>query len=222
MVHKLTQLIQSVPTMMTVFLPTMIARKLVKDDKLIEHFNEDKSLVRDRLQVITDVMTEFARICIESGSTGLFIATQETTSHDGWNPDIWSELALPFDKQIVDTLRTKAEFQVLHLHGDDIFFKDVLSKIRVDAINFHSFENFPQYFSSATMKNIFNGGLLGGLDKNHFLISSSIDESDENNLNKLISSLDPILDRIILAPNCVLPQSLSDDNLVNIVNKLRV
>ena len=221
-VHKLSKAIQNVPTMMTVFLPTMIARKLVKDDKIIEQFKEDKNLVKDRLQVITKVMTEFAKICIESGSTGLFIATQETTSHDGWNPVIWSELALPYDKKIVDNLRTKAEFQVLHLHGDDIFFKEVLRKLHVDAINFHSFPDFPQFFSSKTIKNIFHGGLLGGLEEKYFLNSSSIDESEGNTLNELISSMDPILDRIIIAPNCVLPQTLSGEQLVNIVNKLRV
>lgn len=221
LVKQLSKKLPDIPKMMTIFLPAMVARKLVSNDQLINQFNEEKDLVKDRLQVITDVMTDFSKICIESGSNGLFLATQETNPNENWNYEQWSQIALPFDKQIADKLRTKSEFQLLHLHGDDIFFKDVLKNIKVDAINFHAFDEFPQFFSDSSMKKIFAGGLLGGLkDELLHTIGSDTNPSSKE-LEDLLSSLEPITERILLAPNCVLPQNLTTEQLVNITKKLR-
>ena len=220
-VRGLSKKITNVPTMMTVFLPTMIARKLVKDDNLIAHYNDQKDLVKDRLQVITNITVEYAKICIESGSTGLFVASQETSHHEGWNTNVWNQIAYPFDKQIIDKLRSKAEFQVLHLHGDDIFFKDVLQKLKPDAINFHSFPNFPEFFSTPEMRKVFSGTLLGGLQDKHFQNVSDDSDSSNNDLENLLTSCKPISDRILIAPNCVLSQSLKEEEIVNTIRKLR-
>lgn len=221
LVRKLSKELQNTPSMMTVFFPTMIARKLVLDDKLIEHFNDDKELVKDRLQVLTNVMTEFSKICIEAGATGLFLATQETDLSDGWNFEDWSKIALPFDRQVIDKLRTKAEFQLLHLHGEKIFFKDVLKKIKIDAINFHAFLDFPKFFSDPKMQQIYQGGLLGGLEDNFLQKVASEPITDTAAMKNLIDSFEPISSRIIVAPNCVLPQSLTNEELENIITKLR-
>ncbi len=220
LVRRFSKQIHNVPTMMTVFLPAMIARKLVRDDKLLEHFNENKYLLKDRLQVITKVTTEYAKICIESGATGLFIATQETDPNEGWSYDTWSQVAYPFDKQVIENLKGKAEFQVLHLHGEDIFFKDVLQKLKVDAINFHAFSDFPSFFTSKEMTKIFNGTLLGGLGDT--LFTDEIEKNSvENRIDSLIQSTKPVSSRMILSPNCVLPQNTTPDRLGDIITKIR-
>lgn len=220
LVRQLSKQIDSVPTMMTVFLPTMIARKLVHEDKLIDQFNENKELIKDRLQVITKVTTEYAKICIEAGATGLFVATQETDPNEGWSPDIWNQIAYPFDKQVIEKVRSKAEFQVLHLHGEDIFFKEVLRKLSVEAINFHAFPDFPSFFSSSEMTRIYDGTLLGGLEDNLFI--DTLDKNSlETRIDDLIQSNKPVSSQMILSPNCVLPQETTTDRLRDIITKIR-
>lgn len=221
LVQKLSKEILNTPSMMTIFLPTMIARKLILHDKLIEHFEIDKELVKDRLQALTNVMTDFSKICIEAGANGLFFATQETDLSDGWNVENWSDIALPYDKVVIDKLRTKCEFQLLHLHGNEIFFKDVLKKLKIDAINFHAFANFPQFFSNPKMGKFFLGGLLGGLEDKFLEKISSEPISDVGPIKTLMTTLKPISSRIIVAPNCVLPQYLTNEHLANIITKLR-
>lgn len=211
LVKQVANRYQNIPTMMTIFLPTMIARKLVFQDKFIEHISEDKHLVKDRLQVITDVMVEFSKICVELGSNGLFLATQETDLADGWDQKLWTNNAYPYDKQILEKLRTKSEFQVLHLHGEKILFKEVLNKFNIDAINFHAFSDFPNFFSENSMKKIYTGGLLGGLKEKYF----------ESSPVELFEAIEPIKDRIILAPNCVLSQSLTMNQFQTIITKIR-
>ena len=219
LVKQLSKKFPNIPKMMTIFLPTMIARKMVKNDQLLNQFKEDKDLLKDRLQVITDVITDFSKICVESGTNGLFLATQETDPNENWNYEHWSQIALPFDRQIADKLRTKSEFLLLHLHGNDIFFKNVLKKLKIDAINFHAFDEFPQFFSDSSMHKIFTGGLLGGL-KDGLLHSIGSDTNPiSKDLENLITSLDLISERIILAPNCVLPQDLTSEQLANISKK---
>lgn len=220
-VEQLSKEYSHIPTMMTVFLPAMIARKLVKDDNLLNHFYDDERLVLDRFNVIVKVMTEFARICLENGSTGLFLATQETDKKDSWTPKLWSKFAYPYDKKLLDAIKTKSEFQVLHLHGEEIFFKEVLEEFDVTTINFHSFKNFHSFFSSKEIFSLFRGGLLGGLEDS--LFTDSLDKNSlENQIDTLIQSNIPISSRIILSPNCVLPQGASTDRLRDIITKIRL
>lgn len=220
-IKNLSNKYPNIPTMMTIFLPAMIARKLIKDDKLLDQFQQDEKLVNDRMKVIVKVMTEFAKICLESGSTGLFLATQETDIKDGWNPKLWSKFAYPFDKKLLDALKNKSEFQVLHLHGEEIFFKDVLTKFHVSTINFHSFENFQSFFTSNEMVDLFHGGLLGGLEDS--LFTESVEKESLNTLiDTVIQSMNPISSRIILSPNCVLPQAGTPTRLCDIITKIRL
>lgn len=221
LIKNLANKYPNIPKMMTIFLPAMIARKLIQDDKLLDHFQQDEKLVKDRMKVIVNVLTEFSKICLEFGSNGLFLATQETDLKDGWNPKLWSKYAFPFDKRVLDAIKNKSEFQVLHLHGEEIFFKEVLAKFHVSAINFHSFENFQSFFSSNELVELFDGGLLGGLEDS--LFTDSINkESLENRIDTVIESINPISSRIILSPNCVLPQASTADRLHDIITKIRL
>jgi uroporphyrinogen-III decarboxylase len=217
-VKGVTNEFRNTPAMMTVFLPTMVARKLVQDDKLLEHFNLDKQLVSDRLQVITNVMTEFSKICIELGSKGLFLATQEADANDGWNPEQWKSYAYPYDKQVLNNLRTKSDFQVLHLHGDKIFFKEVLSLLPVDAINFHRFAKFEDFFSNLMMEKTFSGGLLGGLEDKDFKNQETNGFPQRNFTSRISNKLSK---RLIVAPGCVLSQNISNSEIRDMITKIR-
>ena len=220
-VKQITTKYPNIPAMMTIFLPTMIARKLVQNDSIIEHFTQDKKLVTDRLQVITKVMVEYSKTCVEMGSKGLFLATQETDLNDGWTKELWSTYAYPFDRQVVEKLKSKTEFQVLHLHGEKIFFKEVLEKFKVNTVNFHAFKDFPTFFNQPEMKHVFSGGLLGGLEEKYFDLVKNNQNPKQNPLEVLFSELEQVSDRIIIGPNCVVSQTLTSEDIVTIITTLR-
>lgn len=219
-IKQLAKEFPNTPKMMTIFLPVMIARKLVKDDKYLNHLKEDKKLVQDRLQAIVKVIKNFSEICLETGSEGLFLATQETEKNKSWSEKIWLEAAYPYDKAVIDAIKTKSEFQILHLHGENIFFKAILKKFQVSGINFHAFPDFQEFFTSPTITSVFNGGLLGGLEDSYFDVPDN-QFSDTEVIEQLIHKIRSIKKRTILSPNCVLPQKTSSERLNAIITKIR-
>ena len=55
-----------VPAMMTVFSPFMIASQM--DAKVIEHYNEDPTLIRGQIKMLTSLLTDFIKGVIDAGS----------------------------------------------------------------------------------------------------------------------------------------------------------
>jgi len=211
-VSRLENSKQPILTMATVFLPFMVADKLVKDNKLIEHLKEDPQLVKDRLKIIAKTTLEYAKASLDTGINGLFLATQHAqkklvSEHE------WIKLIYPVDNFLVSNIE-KAEFTVLHLHGKDLFFDAILNKLNVSAVNWHTEDEKP---SIADCK--FNGGLLGGL---HETKLSSNEEEIKSHLQNILKKAKTNASRLIIAPGCVLPLQLTDAILEIVVKKIKL
>jgi uroporphyrinogen decarboxylase len=214
---KISSKVEDKPIMMTIFLPMMVADKLVSSNDLVSHLEEDPVLVKDRIRVIEKVMTHFAIASLESGAAGLFLATQHTQEKKGWTAQDWVKYIYPVDNTLIKEVKNKSLFTVLHFHGSNIFFKEVLSKITVTAINWHHFDKLPDGIQTSK-ENIL--GLVGGLEENK-LVDIKSEEEVKNLINATIEIFKEHLPQLILAPGCVLPQKVSLDTLKLVIKKLK-
>jgi uroporphyrinogen decarboxylase len=68
-----------VPTMSTVFDPAMVADK-ISDKNFSKYADENPEILKGALDIITDIMIEFASATIDAGADGIFLASQHSTN----------------------------------------------------------------------------------------------------------------------------------------------
>ena len=196
---------QKVPTVMTVFLPLMVADKLTGN--FLEHLENNKQIVYERLDVITKTMIDFASAALDEGADGLFFATQQATK-DFWSEEEFLKHSF-FDERVLNYFTTKTHIKILHLHGiKDVFF-DWAQKQSVTIINWHANETKP-FLHEVNFK----GALLGGLEKRYF---TEVKPEDMNqNLQQLLHDTGDNRKHLIVGPGCVINQNYKPENLMAI------
>ncbi|MDH5401114.1 MAG: hypothetical protein OEY49_01375 [Candidatus Heimdallarchaeota archaeon] len=199
-VQKMSKQLPDIPMMMTIFSPVMVARKL-SSNKFQDHLDDSDNYgqyVEAAFKIIENTTIEYAKSCIDAGSNGIFYAIQTADKQLGFSDSMMKKL-LKLNSRVFQEIKKKSEFTVLHLHGDDVRFKESLDKLAPDAVNWHHDKGIN--FQEA--KKLFKGGLFGGINPEMMY---------EGNLNKII---DPCNDLhlelpFIFSPSCVILQGTSD------------
>jgi len=164
-------------------------------------------------------MVEFALSSIDEGAEGIFLASQ----HFRKTELSWEEVGrfeLSFLKKLIDRIKKKTEFIVLHVHGQEIEFKKVAEQLDVDALNWHDQLTWPSMNEAAT---IFHKGLLAGIDETQTLVDGDIQKIISNIQNSIKVSEENER-RIVIAPGCVIPITASErsiDVISNVFKNLR-
>lgn len=194
----------SVPVLQTVFSPLTTARKL-SSERLFADMRLAPDAVEHALQVITDVTIDFALQALEAGAHGVFLATQ-LASYRLTTAAEYERFGRKYDLQILDALKGKARFNMLHMHGDDIMF-DMLSQYPVEMLNWHDRLTTPNLREASQR---FKGLLVGGLSEHgtlmqgtHADIEAEVREALEQTGGR----------RLMIGPGCVLPIRVTDDRL---------
>ncbi|MFX1534177.1 MAG: uroporphyrinogen decarboxylase family protein [Promethearchaeota archaeon] len=199
-----------VPMMMTVFSPFMTASKM--DPNMLQNIVDAPETVLSGLKEISKTMTEFAKSSIEAGANGLFIATQHSIK------DVLSlEQLEQFEISPIGRLMSlvsKKEFTVLHIHGLNIYFKELGAKLRPDAINWHDHQT-PPTLQDAPKE--FSGGLLGGIDAEETLRTATAEEVRKH----IMEVLENTSNQHIMAPGCVIPIDVPDENIEAVLTTVR-
>lgn len=156
-----------VPVLQTIFSPATTARKLA-GDRIFEDMREARQALHAGLRTIADTTARFARACLEAGADGCFFATQ-LASADGCDVATYREFGVPYDLEVLDAVRGRAEFTLLHLHGGNIHF-DLLAGYPVAAINWHDRRTAP---SLAEGLHRTSAGLAGGINETGTLMRGS-------------------------------------------------
>lgn len=211
---------ENIPIMMTIFLPMMVADKLVSNNNLINHIIEEPTLLKDRLNVIGDVIKNFAESCIDDGANGLFLATQHAEETKTWDENQWKKFVYPTDNLTVKSANKKSEFTVLHLHGANIFFSSIMKLMKTTAINWHPSDKLPAFLNQNNIGK-YSGGLLGGIDENKIINVSETEDEVKKYVDELIGVHKPFISQFLIAPGCVLSQKLSESKLLLLVKKLK-
>ena len=209
-VRKVSKKITNSPIMMTVFAPTMVARKL-SANQFVKHYRESKSPeLLDALKIIEKVTTEYARACLDAGANGLFIAIQEADKINV-NSIAETKAILKHNEEFIRTVDNQAEFTVNHIHGDDVYFNEAINSNKTTAINWH---DQTSNIDIQTARKHFKGGLFGGLDP-----LKVYDGSQESLYSDLLELKDEV--PLILAPGCVLLQGTPEKNIKQIFSEYR-
>jgi uroporphyrinogen decarboxylase len=206
-----------VPTMATLFDSAMVADKLC-DSGLMTYISQQPVIMEGVLELITRVMIDFGRACLEAGADGLFIASQHSTISTG-SDDVYRRFILPYDLKMVSQLRGKARFIVMHLHspeeGDEIRFERIAGFPGVDAINWDDQNSKP---SLKEGKQISRKTVLGGMDHSGVLRNGRPDMVKEQVLGAVRHAG---LRSLIVAPGCVITTDTPAENIHAAVNAVR-
>ncbi len=193
------------PLMLTVFSPTMVMRKLT-GKRFTKDFLENREAVMDAYKIVEDVTIQFMNAGVEAGASGIFMATQEAERINGISDEQLKE-ALELNRKFAKA--SKGEFNVLHVHGDNVLFKEAVDIFNPDSVNWH-YNSWP---SIGEAHELFKGGLLAGLDPDALLAGTS------PNVDMLRNYANEY--PFILAPSCVILQGTPVETLAAIVGKYK-
>ncbi len=191
----------SVPILQTVFSPLATARKM-SSDRLYADLRCAPDAVEQALEAITETTIEFALAALEAGAHGVFLATQQASNRILTEAE-YERFGKKYDLMVLDAIRDKARFNMLHAHGEDIMVS-LLSAYPVHMVNWHDRLTYP---SLAQAVDTLPGLLVGGVDELRTLLYGS----DEDIALEIRDALEQTGGRrLMLAPGCVLHTATPD------------
>ncbi|MFW9908682.1 MAG: uroporphyrinogen decarboxylase family protein [Candidatus Thorarchaeota archaeon] len=206
-----------VPTMATIFDGPMVADKLCDKD-LAKYMDENQDIIESALDLITDVMIDFARATLDAGADGLFLASQHSTLTSATD-EHYERFILPQDKKLVSKLRGRAKFMVMHLHarepGEVIRFDRIAKTPGIDGINW---EDQTASISLREGKKLSRKTVFGGIDHNGVFRTGTPDEASE----QILTAIDEAgYEKLVIAPGCVITIDTPEENIRAVVEAVR-
>lgn len=196
---------ERIPFLQTVFSPMTTAAKLSTPALLVEHIRQDPCRVRRALEIITATTLQFVKATVALGADGLFYASQFSTS-DLLDRATHDAFVRKYDFEVLDAVKGKTWFNVLHLHGANTYIKEA-EDYPVQALNWHDRDDGPSMEEvRRSSKKAFLGGLSWGknwLAKKDTEVIAEVREVVGRNGGK----------GVILAPGCVIDPSTPDERL---------
>jgi len=215
LIHEYAQ--SRVPTMATVFDPSMVADLLCKGE-FREYMDKNPDIMKSALELITGVMIDFSRAALDAGADGIFLASQHST-YEAVTDSQYEEFVFPYDLKLLSRLRRKARFILIHLHsGDDdkrVRFERVSRLPILDGLNWADQTVAP---TLKEMKSKSTMAVLGGIDQNGALRTGTTDDAKEKVLNAVRAAG---IERLVVAPGCVIPIDSPEDNIHAVVDAIR-
>lgn len=206
-----------VPTMATVFDPVMVADK-ISGKNFNMYADEHPEILKGALDIIADVMIDFASATIDAGADGIFLASQHSTLSSVTDKQ-YKEFVYPYDLKLISRLRGKADFIILHLHAreehEEIRFDKIAKTPGVDGVNW---EDQSSALSLKEGKKRFRGTALGGIDHNG-VFRTGTPEDTEKQVLSAIEEASPA--RLIVAPGCVITTDTPQENILAVRNAVR-
>src|SRR6266567_4612665 len=119
----------------TIFCPLGVARYLVGgEEPVLNTIREDRTAMHRALRVITETLTSYAIACLEYGASGIFYATNGFASEGMLTQDQYHEFGEQYDLEILDAIKSRSKFNILHICGKGIYF-DLFSAYPIHALS---------------------------------------------------------------------------------------
>jgi len=196
----------TVPILQTIFSPLTTARKMA-GDRVFTDMRLHPELFKAGLETITEVTIQFAEEAVKAGAHGMFFATQNG-SYRVVSEAEYNEFGAEYDLRILNAIKDKVEFMLVHIHGEDTMFK-LLTDFPVNMANWHDRITAPTLREG---RNIFSGLVCGGINEWNTLVSGTPSEI-ELEVKEAISQTEGG-NRLMIAPGCVVPQHASNENMM--------
>ncbi len=207
----------TVPTMATIFDGSMVADKICNKE-LAKYMDEAPEIIESALDVVTDVMIDFARATLEAGADGLFIASQHSTKASSTDAH-YNRFILPQDEKLIAKLRGKAKFIVMHLHAREanevIRFDPIARTKGLDGINW---EDQTASINLREGKKIAKKAVFGGIDHNGVFRTGTPDEAHLQIMEAIEKAGH---DHLVVAPGCVITVDTPEENVQAVRDAVR-
>jgi len=209
LIHHVAQgLGGSAPFMMSIFSPFTVAYKLCGDKltgmDVVNYLRESPRQLHAGLEVITDVLIDYASACMDAGAPGFFFATQ-LTNYDAVTKGEYQEFGVPYDLKVLESLAGKSKVTMLHVCKENLMF-DLVSDYPVDVINWADRTSGTSIAEARMMTDITLAGGLG--------LDTLLNGSEEDVLAQARDAMQQAgRTGFILAPGCVIKGPSPDANL---------
>ena len=146
----------------TVFNPWNIIRRSFLKDKMKQFMQEEPEALHYALDVVTDNMITYCREIIKRGADGVFISVPASSEYVTYEE--FTTFMIPYDLKLFRAIRSFTPIIVAHIHGENLFFKDVLT-YPTDGINWADRAAGP---SLVEARALYDGVVMGGIDHTRF------------------------------------------------------
>lgn len=205
-----------IPIIPTIFLPAHTVPEFCGGiDKARYYFDNYPEAVENMLKAFTQTLIQLADSYIEAGADGFFFANRYS------NSDIISEMeferfCIPFDMEIINHIKERTWFNIIHIHGERRLFIDKFDQYAVQAL---SWENCPhgisqeEQVSVAEVRRKTNKILITGTDQfaDFYGNKKEVKACLERRFERAIKEAED--GRLIFAPGCSLPLDIDFKNL---------
>ena len=185
-----------VPILETVFSPLTIAVKLA-GERAYAHLRRHPDWFEAGLAVIAEAMLAFARASLAAGAHGIFFATQ-CASDRLLSAAEHRRFGVVYDRRVLDGIAGEARYIMLHMHGDDVMF-DQLLEYPVNLLNWHDRRG---ELSLKSALGRVPGLLVGGLSEDVTLPEGPA-EAIKAEVRDAIAQTGG--KRLMIGPGCVIP-----------------
>ncbi len=187
---------KDVPLLQTVFSPLTNAMKMSGEDQLLTHLRENPEKVEKGLDVITETTLGYIKESINRGAEGIFFSTQ-MSCYDKLSLEEHARFVEKYDKIILNEIKNLTWFNILHLHGSEVMFKET-ADYPVQAINWHDQDDGPGFEEALSLT---DKCFVGGLSHLNTLIQENAEEEIKS---QVISAWNTNNHKgVILGPGCV-------------------
>ncbi len=196
---------EDVPVLQTIFSPLAQAKNLVGGQQLLVHLREYPDEVLEGLKIITESTSRFIEAICHTKMAGIFYAIQHG-SYQLLSKEEYKKFGRGDDLFLLE-LSSGKWVNMLHLHGEEIFFKEFVD-FPVQVINWHDRETYPDL---AEGKELFSGVVCGGLQRIHTMVLGTPEQVRAETRDAIISTQNQ---RFILGTGCVLPITTPRANIL--------
>ncbi|MBI4853293.1 MAG: hypothetical protein HY819_15990 [Acidobacteria bacterium] len=177
----------------TIFSPWTIARRLSDKKTILELKNKEPELLLDVMHKIAESLANYARQAVLAGAAGIFLSLS-AASADIMTYSEYKKFCRPFDLIILNAIKDQTKFNILHIHGQNIFFDELLD-YPVQSINWSHKHTKP---TLETAHKQYKGCLLGGIDEEGFGHNTvkNIEEEVKETINTIGKR------NLIITPGC--------------------
>ncbi len=197
----------SVHFLETVFTPLSIAGDLVEDEKiLIQDLRENPNRIHQVLEIITTTFEKFVAEFLNTGASGIFLATTQWGSADYITKEEYLEFGKPYDLRILRAAQ-EAELNILHVCEPNNFL-DLFVDYPFDIVNWDATDSTNLTLDAGAK--LLQKVVLGGVDHKVDL--------PQDNPEQILSKARRIRGSMenkkwILGPGCTFEPSVPEENL---------
>ena len=191
----------------TVFTPLSIAGDLLEDDKmLIRDLRENPKIIHQVLEIITTTFEKFVVEILNTGASGIFLATTQWASSNYITKDEYLEFGKPYDLRILKAA-SEAELNVLHVCEPNNFL-ELFTDYPAHIVNWDAAD--PTNLNLKDGAKLAGKVVMGGIDHKLTLINGKPEQivSQARRIREEMQGL-----KWILAPGCTYEPTAPEANL---------